>query len=404
MRLELMNNLRNLALITLVSVAASSNAISIAEAKLLPVGTEVTIDDCVIVSKDDLINSVNSKNFQVRDTFNGMAWENQQSATCFGSNAVIDAMLAGANPGDHLSIHGITATFNGLFELTSDAVVTLTRNSLTPGTFFAPVNIRTGALLDFAPTGEQLESNLVRLNGVTFSSTGTFGVGNFTATDGTNNTIVRVSVSTMDLNGTAIPTGTVDLVGVVGQFSTTAPFLTTYQLNLRSLADIIPVNTNRVYGVINAEHSDWMMAYDSTPISSSVDVEIRDENNNFVMATTGSWSPSTGEFYANVPASVTSSYRISTKFGVWLRATYPEAGMPGLAPGSNYQFTASVMTGDIDGDNEVGPGDFGAFSSAYGSVNGDGNWNSNADLDADGEVGPSDFGIFSTNYGATGAE
>ena len=64
--------------------------------------------------------------------------------------------------------------------------------------------------------------------------------------------------------------------------------------------------------------------------------------------------------------------------------------------------TFSLINGDIDGDNEVGPGDFGILSSAFGSVDGDPNWDPEADLDGDGEVGPSDFGILSANFGLSG--
>lgn len=70
--------------------------------------------------------------------------------------------------------------------------------------------------------------------------------------------------------------------------------------------------------------------------------------------------------------------------------------------GSNAIVNATLVNGDCDGDDEVGPGDFGVLSGAYGSVDGDPNWNVGADLDGDGEVGPSDFGILSGNYGQTG--
>ena len=62
----------------------------------------------------------------------------------------------------------------------------------------------------------------------------------------------------------------------------------------------------------------------------------------------------------------------------------------------------SLKNGDVDGDNEIGPGDFGQLSSAFGSVSGDANWNALADLDGDAEVGPSDFGILSANFGEAG--
>ena len=62
----------------------------------------------------------------------------------------------------------------------------------------------------------------------------------------------------------------------------------------------------------------------------------------------------------------------------------------------------SLINGDVDHDDEVGPGDFGVLSFAFGSVSGDSNWNTYADLDIDGEVGPSDFGILSANFGLSG--
>ena len=71
-----------------------------------------------------------------------------------------------------------------------------------------------------------------------------------------------------------------------------------------------------------------------------------------------------------------------------------DAGVSGL----NLELT----NGDIDEDNEIGPGDFGMLSAAFGSVDGDPNWAANADLDGDGEIGPSDFGILSANFGLAG--
>jgi len=62
----------------------------------------------------------------------------------------------------------------------------------------------------------------------------------------------------------------------------------------------------------------------------------------------------------------------------------------------------TLINGDVDGDNEVGPGDFGALATAFLSVSGDPNWNVEADLDGDGEVGPGDFGILATNFLTSG--
>lgn len=60
--------------------------------------------------------------------------------------------------------------------------------------------------------------------------------------------------------------------------------------------------------------------------------------------------------------------------------------------------TLNFLSGDIDNDNEIGPGDFGALASAFLSVPGDANWNADADLDWDGEVGPGDFSFLASNF------
>lgn len=60
--------------------------------------------------------------------------------------------------------------------------------------------------------------------------------------------------------------------------------------------------------------------------------------------------------------------------------------------------TLTLLNGDVDRDNEVGPGDFGLLASAFLSVPGDPNWNADADLDTDFEVGPGDFAIIANNF------
>lgn len=91
------------------------------------------------------------------------------------------------------------------------------------------------------------------------------------------------------------------------------------------------------------------------------------------------------------------TYDVFIKGSHWLRKLSDDAS---FAPNATVSLT--LTNGDVDGDNEVGPGDFGALSSAFGSVDGDSNWNAMADLDGDGEVGPSDFGILSANFGTSG--
>jgi hypothetical protein len=99
----------------------------------------------------------------------------------------------------------------------------------------------------------------------------------------------------------------------------------------------------------------------------------------------------------------------------WFTATIPMPYVPGEGPytysffGSTFLRTTraqevssswgfaslTLINGDVDQDNEVGPGDFELVISQFGGVG-------SADCDHDGEVGPGDFEIVVRNFGRVG--
>lgn len=62
----------------------------------------------------------------------------------------------------------------------------------------------------------------------------------------------------------------------------------------------------------------------------------------------------------------------------------------------------SLRNGDVDGDNEVGIGDYASLSFSYGAVPGDLNYIEEADLNGDESVDIADYAILSANYGQVG--
>jgi hypothetical protein len=91
---------------------------------------------------------------------------------------------------------------------------------------------------------------------------------------------------------------------------------------------------------------------------------------------------------AQVPAG---NYYYSVKVGSWLSKGWAiSVPASGTVP-----VNGSLINGDVDLDNEVGPGDFEAVVSQFGG-------SGSADLDGDGEVGPSDFEIVVSNFGLQG--
>lgn len=64
--------------------------------------------------------------------------------------------------------------------------------------------------------------------------------------------------------------------------------------------------------------------------------------------------------------------------------------------------TITPIPGDVNCDEEVGPGDFSAMADAFLSQVGDPNYVLFADVDNDGEVGPGDFALLAENFGRSG--
>jgi photosystem II stability/assembly factor-like uncharacterized protein len=82
--------------------------------------------------------------------------------------------------------------------------------------------------------------------------------------------------------------------------------------------------------------------------------------------------------------------------------TLIEAGCPELFAASSTGTWATPihgLPGDIDGDGDVDQADLGELLAAYGSSDGDPNWNPDADLDGDGMVGQADLGILLADFG-----
>lgn len=92
---------------------------------------------------------------------------------------------------------------------------------------------------------------------------------------------------------------------------------------------------------------------------------------------------------------VTGEVTIFAKPSHWLRKNL---GIVTINELDVMELTGIFVNGDIDGDNEIGPGDFAALALAFLTAVGDPNFNPDADLDGDGEVGPGDFAIIAENF------
>jgi len=145
------------------------------------------------------------------------------------------------NIGDNLEVTGTVAQFNGLTEINPGTVSNIT--VLPPGTLPTPgVQVVTVSQLGNAGAGEAFEGKFLRINNVTLvSPPATFAANtNYDITDGTGTVQMRIDGDT-DIDGTAPPSGTFSVLGVLGQFDSTNPFDSGYQFFPRIRAtDFLP--------------------------------------------------------------------------------------------------------------------------------------------------------------------
>ncbi len=163
-----------------------------------------------------------------------------QDAT--GGVAVYGSNFAGkVKIGDSVSVTAVLTNYSGLAELSnlsSSSVSILSSNHSVE-----PEVITINDIINQQWNGfESYESKLIRINNVTISSSGNFsGNKNYDISDDTGTLAagLRIDIDVTSIVGNAIPSGKVDIIGVLGQYKTKAPFNSGYQLMPRFIDDIV---------------------------------------------------------------------------------------------------------------------------------------------------------------------
>ncbi|HTQ09329.1 MAG TPA: PQQ-binding-like beta-propeller repeat protein, partial [Fimbriimonadaceae bacterium] len=98
------------------------------------------------------------------------------------------------------------------------------------------------------------------------------------------------------------------------------------------------------------------------------------------------------------------TFDVAFRSSHWLRKVVKNVVFSGRGPvdPGGASASATLINGDINGDNSVSLADFAELKIAYGTSVGIPNWNPNADLNGDGGVGLADFGILKSHYGEQG--
>ncbi len=146
------------------------------------------------------------------------------------------AFSSSVQRGDEVVVSGLVQPFNGLTELVTPAYT----QTLSTGNDIEPLVVTANQIAgDGAGGVEAYEGTLVRLNGVTVTGSGTWASEtNYPVADATGTTELRIDKDT-NLSGQPIPGSSFDLIGVVGQYMTTSPYIGGYQIMPRSTTDIL---------------------------------------------------------------------------------------------------------------------------------------------------------------------
>jgi len=142
--------------------------------------------------------------------------------------------------GDNLEVIGTVSQFNGLTEIAPSSAADIT--ILPPGTLPAVgIEVVTAAQLGNGGAGEAYEGKLIRINNVTLTSPPATFVANtnYIISDVTGSVQMRIDGDT-NIPGTVPPGSPFSVVGVLGQFDSTSPFDSGYQLFPGTTGDFFP--------------------------------------------------------------------------------------------------------------------------------------------------------------------
>lgn len=196
--------------------AGPADLTTIDSIRMLYTGSNVTVNAkkvSGVVISDAANGNINNQNLVIQDGTAGI--------TLRFSNA------HSFNLGDSVEVilnNGVVSEYNGLLQvdglLTTNA--TLIASGVTPA-------VRTATVAQILANAEDWESTLVQITGATIGGDATYGFNDITDASGTMDFYTSNGAN---FKGQTVPTGTVNITGILGQYNTD------YQILIRSTADV----------------------------------------------------------------------------------------------------------------------------------------------------------------------
>lgn len=158
-----------------------------------------------------------------------------------GAISVYGSTFAGPLvPGDTVEVYSSVTHFNGLtqFDLAASGSTVL---KISSGQQIEPEVLTIAQILAQQWNGyEEYESKLIRIDNCTITGSGNFASAtNYNITDGTGTLTLRIDNNVTSVIGTPIPSGSVDIVGILAQYKFSAPYSSGYQIMPRFIADFV---------------------------------------------------------------------------------------------------------------------------------------------------------------------
>ena len=184
--------------------------------------------------------------------FNGPATieDNTAGLSIYGSGFAGQVQI-----GDSVTITSTLTHFNGLtqFGFSSSGSSFINHGNIGEP---EPEIVTISEILGQQWNGVELyESKLIRINNITINASGSFsGNTNYSISDGTGTSEIRIDQDITEIVGTAIPSSTIDIIGVLSQYDPSPPHSTGYQLMPRKLVDIVTGNQPLIVGSVIASN------------------------------------------------------------------------------------------------------------------------------------------------------
>lgn len=164
--------------------------------------------------------------------------DNTAGISVYGS-----AFAGNVNIGDSVTLTSTVAQYNGLTQFdffSTGSVVTVHKSNVIVEPKIVTLNEISAQTWNGI---EEIEGSLVRVNDIQINSSGTFTGGtNYSITDATGSLEMRIDNEVSSIIGSSIPTSSIDIIGIVGQYDPSEPRSTGYQILPRFVADFISSN------------------------------------------------------------------------------------------------------------------------------------------------------------------